>query len=118
MGQSKKPPLHPLIKQQALDKLLSTCPFCQRQQARFTTSVISANPAAELVHARCQACQAAMVAVLFTAGPMISSIGLLTDLTLEDVSRFQYDQPIVADDLIDVYQALQQTTIVGQLLNV
>lgn len=116
MKAQSKPQLNPLLKQQALDKLLSSCPFCQNQQARFTTSVISSNQAVELVHARCQSCQAAMVALLFSTGPMISSIGLLTDLTLEDVSRFQHDSALSEDDLITIHEGLQERSLIEKLL--
>lgn len=116
MKAHKRQQLNPLLKQQALEKLLAGCPFCQNQQAHFITSIISANQSAELVHARCQSCQAAMVALLFSTGPMISSIGLLTDLTLEDVSKFQHHESLSEDDLITLHEGLHVPSLIEQLL--
>lgn len=111
-----KAQLNPLLKQQALEKLLASCPFCESGNSRFTTGLISGSRDAELVHIRCQSCQAAMVALLFSTGPLISSIGLLTDLTLEDVSRFQRQTIVSEDDLLDWHELLQQSSGIEQLL--
>lgn len=108
--------LNPALKQEALEKLLASCPFCRSKQASFITSVINESRDAELVHARCSICQGALVALLFSTGPIISSIGLVTDLSLEDVSRFQASQAITEDDLLALHEWLHHSKNVDQLL--
>ena len=115
-SRSQAPKLNPALKQEALEKLLSSCPFCRSKQAGFVTSVISESRDAELVHARCSICQGALVALLFSTGPIISSIGLVTDLSLEDVSRFQASTAITEDDLLALHEWLHHGKSVDQLL--
>ncbi|EKD76156.1 MAG: hypothetical protein ACD_43C00211G0003 [uncultured bacterium] len=118
MSEGKQPDsiLSAALKQEALDKLLASCPLCQNRQGSFITSVISESRDAELVHARCSICQGALVALLFSTGPIISSIGLVTDLSLEDVSRFQHSQAITEDDLLTFHEWLHHGKSVNQLL--
>lgn len=108
--------LNPALKQEALEKLLAACPFCRSRQASFITGVISESRDAELVHARCSICQGALVALLFSTGPIISSIGLVTDLSLADVSRFQHSKTITEDDLLAIHEWLRHGASVDQLL--
>lgn len=108
--------LNSTLKQEALEKLLASCPFCHTQPAKFITSVINESHDAELVHARCSICQGALVALLFSTGPIISSIGLVTDLSLEDVSRFQAGRAITEDDLLAIHEWLHHSKSVDQLL--
>lgn len=116
MKGQRRPHINPLIVQQALQKLLAVCPFCQTTQGEFTTSVVDEANDAELIHVRCQSCKAAMVALLFTTGPMISSIGMLTDLTLEDVSHFQRQRILSEDDLLALHEFLSQPVVVDCFL--
>ncbi len=103
------------LKFQALQKMLAKCPFCKSDQGKYTTSSVGTNQSAELVFIRCQACQTAMVTLLVSAGSMVSSIGLLTDLTVEDMDRLSNNQTISADEVMDWHNQLKSTNIVSDL---
>lgn len=105
------------LKQDALDKLLSQCPRCKSDNSNLYTRMIKETAEAQLVHSKCGTCQGSLVAVVFTTGPMVSSVGLITDLSEDDVRRIQKQRPLNENDLIDIHEALQQDNICRQLLN-
>ncbi|MFA6296048.1 MAG: hypothetical protein WC663_01725 [Patescibacteria group bacterium] len=94
-----------------LDKVkwLSICPFCNTKFSIDQARIISEKKDSFLLHAYCQKCKCSVLASLI-ANPMgISSIGLVTDLTYEDVLRFKKASEINSDDIICAYQDLSKT---------
>ena len=110
-------PLSPSLKQEALQKLLSACPHCQAKFEQLDTAIITESKDAELVHVKCRSCQGSLVALLFSTGPLISSIGLVTDLSQEDVVRFQQANEVSEDDLLAYHEWLRQPRVVADLIN-
>lgn len=108
--------LNPSLKQEALGKLLSLCPHCRAQASQLDSVVINESNNAELVHVRCRTCQGSVVALLFSTGSLISSIGLITDLTQADAVKFQQAGELTEDDLFSLHAWLQQPSASGDLL--
>lgn len=104
------------LKQFALEKLLATCPHCAAEATQLESSVINQSEAAELVHVRCRSCQGSVVALLFSTGPIISSIGLITDLSREDAVRFQQADELSEDNLISLHEWLRQPTSTADMI--
>ncbi|MBI2415124.1 MAG: hypothetical protein HYV33_00485 [Candidatus Kerfeldbacteria bacterium] len=104
------------LQQQALDKLVATCPMCNAPRQLLTTSIVNQTQAADLLHIRCGSCQGSLVAVVYSTGPLISSIGLITDLSGDDVARLQRSAALTEDDVLTLHQHLQQVTFCKQLV--
>ena len=109
--------LTPSLKQEALAKLLSLCPHCRAKYERLDTVIITESKDAELVHVKCRSCQGSIVALLFSTGPLISSIGLVTDLSQEDVVRFQKASELSEDDLLAYHEWLRKPSVVSNIIN-
>lgn len=109
--------LTPSLKQEALQKLLSVCPHCRAKYEQLDTAIITESKDAELVHVKCRSCQGSLVALLFSTGPLISSIGLVTDLSQEDVVRFQQAKEVSEDDLLACHEWLRQPRVVADMIN-
>lgn len=116
MKSIKKTGFNPSLKQQALEKLVALCPICQAQPQQLRTSVLFESNQAEYVHINCGSCQGSVVALLFSTGPLISSIGLITDLSQQDAVKFQRSKAISEDDIIGLHELFQQTNVVTRLL--
>lgn len=112
----KKPSFNSALKQQALEKLVSVCPICQAAPHQLSTSVIFASNQAEYVHINCASCQGSIVALLFSTGPLISSIGLITDLTQKDAVKFKNSPVISEDDVIVLHELFDKSNAVSLLL--
>ena len=61
-----------------------------------------------LMHIRCKKCAHSILALVLVSGTGVSSMGLLTDLTFDDVLKFRDAQPITVDDVIAFHHALTQ----------
>ncbi len=87
-------------------RLISNCPLCQSIYQPASTRVLIAREDAHLVHIKCGQCDCAIVAVIVNNLMGISSIGLLTDLTPEDVLKFRSTDSVSADDVIELHRWL------------
>lgn len=87
-------------------RLISYCPLCESSYNPLRARVLEEKDDAHLLHIQCSSCGSSVVALLFTSGTGPTSIGLVTDLTSEDVLRFK-DQTIIAtDEVISLHQFL------------
>ncbi len=69
--------------------------------------MVEENDEAHLIHIECRNCGSSIVALVLTGTMGISSVGLVTDLTSEDVQRFKGGNEVTVDDVIDLHQILQ-----------
>jgi hypothetical protein len=61
-----------------------------------------------LMHIRCKKCAHSILALVLTSGMGVSSMGLLTDLTFDDVLRFRDASAIEVDDVIAFHDFLEK----------
>jgi len=61
-----------------------------------------------LMHIRCKKCAHAILALVLTSGMGVSSMGLLTDLTVDDVTKFRNAEAVTLDDVIAFHQLLEK----------
>lgn len=113
----RKSSLHPNIKEQALEKIIGQCPNCAATKQDLTLNTIQQRSNAELLYIQCQACQSSVVALVFSTGSVISSIGLLTDLTKIEVRAFQNKPALTEDNLIQLHHWLKDSPINEILIN-
>lgn len=100
-----------------LDRLITSCLLCGANRAPLKTTVIKSSNKAELVHIHCQSCKGALIAVVFTSGHEISSVGMLTDLTSSEVEQLEQRDHLTEDDLLAVHRLFNHTKLSEQLLN-
>lgn len=72
--------------------------------------VIEEHADRHLMHIRCKKCAHAIIALVLTNDMAVSSVGILTDLTYEDVLKFRKADPVVMDDVIALHQLLEKDT--------
>lgn len=61
-----------------------------------------------LMHIRCKKCAHSILALVLTTGMGVSSMGLLTDLTFDDVMKFRSADAVTLDDVIALHQLLER----------
>ncbi len=93
-------------------KLISSCPACGNRYSQNQAKVIEEKGDAHLVHIKCQKCQGGVVALIVHGGIGISSVGLMTDLTAEDVFKFKDARPLAEDDCIAIHETLEKNSII------
>ncbi len=87
-------------------RLISYCPLCESSYNPLRAKVLEEKDDAHLLHIQCSSCGSSVVALLFTSGTGPTSIGLVTDLTSEDVLRFKDESIVSTDEVISVHQFL------------
>jgi len=85
-------------------KLISFCPLCQAKQEKMAVNILDKNETARLVHLECQSCNTAILALIMVSAAGLNSLGMITDLSADEVLKFKETDALEADDLLDFYQ--------------
>jgi hypothetical protein len=89
------------------------CPICGFKYNLDNTQVLEskqedADGAARiLIHSDCQKCKSSVMFNIDIDGPEIFSVGMVTDLTRRDSTKFSKLSAINTDDCIKIHQGLQ-----------
>lgn len=97
----------PPFSQESL-RLISYCPVCDTSYNPMEARVIDERDGRHLMHIRCKKCAHSILALVLTSGMGVSSMGLLTDLTFDDVVQFREAKAITVDDVITLHHLLEQ----------
>lgn len=98
-------------------KLISYCPLCNMQYNPLSAKILDERDDAHLVHVECRRCGSLIVALVLTGGIGISSVGLVTDLTSEDVLKFKEVGSMQMDDVIELHLALEEDELLPNLIS-
>ena len=89
------------------------CPVCGHRYNPDQTKIIDSgegnplNGKSLLVHTDCDRCKSSVVFSIAIDGPEIFSIGMVTDLTSQDTTKFKNADPITSDEVLATHQFLQ-----------
>ena len=89
-------------------KLITHCPVCKVRYSSVDAKVVEERTDYNLVHVTCQNCHKAILAIVIAGNYGMNSVGVVTDLTSQDVLRFRDTQPIGGDDVLDMHTLLNQ----------
>lgn len=90
------------------------CPICGNKYKISQTRVVNSEQdehfgeAKILIHSDCAKCKSSVMFNIEIRGPEIFSVGMVTDLTRQDSSKFQNRKPITADEIISLHQGLEK----------
>lgn len=96
-------------------KVVSRCPLCDSPFDNLDTKILGEDGETRLLHIRCQKCSNALLALILVSQGGISSVGLITDLSYEDVLRFRKGKTISTNDVIEIHQAVQEADFISKL---
>lgn len=87
--------------------MLTHCPICRGSYQQQRVEVITEKNRARLVHITCANCHNGLLAIIASGAMGMSTVGMLTDLTANDVRRLQSWQTISEDELLFFYKLLE-----------
>lgn len=70
--------------------------------------ILGDNGESRLLHLRCQKCSSSILALVLLSPAGVNSIGLLTDLSFEDVRRFKSGNSVNTDDVLKVHEMMEK----------
>lgn len=88
--------------------LLAHCPLCQVAYEKQGVRLLGERGATRLFHCTCNACGHSILAVILEAQGSVSSVGMVTDLEVQDVLRFRELEPLTDDDCIATHRVLSR----------
>lgn len=90
------------------------CPVCGVKYNLNQTKVIETEQnealgeAHVLIHSDCTKCKSSVMFNIEINGPEVFSVGMVTDLTSSDSSRFKRKTPISVNEVIGIHQELKK----------
>lgn len=84
------------------------CPLCGARYTSYDAKIVSEKEGAYLLHTNCSQCGSSVVVTLVANQLGISSVGLVTDLTFEDVVKFKDEERIEDNELLEAYNFLEE----------
>ena len=88
-------------------RVVSNCPICGSRYKSEQTKVLEERGDAHLIHVQCQRCRGSVVAVIVRSPIGLNSVGLVTDLTADDVLKFKDNAAITENDCLQIHQILE-----------
>jgi formate dehydrogenase maturation protein FdhE len=89
-------------------QLVSYCPLCRVSFTPKEFVVIGESGQTHLLYVRCSHCTSSLVVLLLVHELCISSVGVVTDLTEDDVACFQNTDPLTADDCLGIHTEVRR----------
>lgn len=75
--------------------------------------VLDENGETHLLHVKCKSCRNAILALVLVTKAGVSSVGLVTDLSFDDVVKFRAQNKVSVDDVLAVHQGLADGSILA-----
>lgn len=88
-------------------KLVSFCPVCETRYNPMEARLLGEQGETHLLHVQCRKCQHSILAIVLVNHIGASSVGLLTDLSYDDVVRVKAQPQVSVDDVIEVHRLFQ-----------
>lgn len=102
--------------QQAL-KFINKCPLCGKVYNPEHAHLFAEENTAHFIHITCNHCQSYFVAMILMLGQGLSSVGMVTDLSLDDVKRLYKSSEITLDEALSGYKLMKTTHFNSLILN-
>ena len=97
-------------------KLIQACPLCDTSYNPMEARVVGEKNDSHLVHIQCRKCANAILALVLVSPVGVSSVGVITDLSVEDVIRFRESDEVGLDDAIATHTLLHHDTLFMQAM--
>ena len=90
-------------------KYIGNCSVCGMPFQARNAHILTRKPELSHVYTQCSECKSsAIVFVLKSATGFVTTVGMLTDMSKEDIDKFKKMKPITADDVLELHKALEE----------
>ncbi len=87
--------------------MISVCPLCNVKYNPLQLRILDEKIDAHLVYITCRNCCAGVVALIMNRGMGVTSVGLITDLSADDVIKFKESKDLRSEDVLELHQLLE-----------
>lgn len=93
-------------------KIVSRCPICQTDHNPLETALLDEANGSHLIYIKCRKCGSGVVATLTPTAMGISTVGLVTDLTSNEILQFRDSGRVSVDDVLTVVEHFKFQSII------
>ncbi len=94
--------------EEASNQFVSRCPLCNAGYRMEDAYQLESTDDASMIYIECSRCKSSIVAVVAMSGVGVVSLGMVTDMTREDVERFRASPSMNSNELLEMIQLLQR----------
>jgi len=87
-------------------KIASVCPVCSNRYNPVEIKVLAEKNNSHLIYIKCRKCQASVLAVMMFGNLGVTSVGMITDLSSDDILRLASTKAVDTDDVLEMHQFL------------
>lgn len=87
-------------------KNLTKCPLCKAKYSNSQAFILNEASNMTIFHLTCSKCQSAMVAFITEGKQGIVSLGMATDLTLQEARDVFKKDPVEKEEVLKIYKYL------------
>lgn len=97
-------------------QFINRCPLCGGNYEADKAQLFAKNESASMIHLSCSSCSGYFIAMVLVAGHGLSSVGMVTDLSFDDVTRLHKVAPLTTDEMIAGYESLTHQYFLHSLI--
>ncbi len=92
-------------------RIISYCPLCNAHFSPFDANVVEEEGDSHLIHIICRRCSSSILMLVLTGELGVSTVGLVTDLSADEIFRLKDDESVRVDDVLAVHEYLRQPVL-------
>ena len=70
-----------------------------------------------MFYIKCHKCSGSIILLILSSGPLISSVGIITDLNEVEIMKFQKSKKIQEEDILNLHQLIKAKNFCIKLKN-
>ncbi|OGH92306.1 MAG: hypothetical protein A2534_03430 [Candidatus Magasanikbacteria bacterium RIFOXYD2_FULL_39_9] len=90
-------------------KLISRCPVCNHDYQSEAAKLFASGGEAKFVHFTCGNCSSHFMAMVMTVAKGVSTVGMITDLSFDDLQKLHKISPLSIDEAIEGHQFINSS---------
>jgi len=91
-------------------KIVSYCPLCETHYNPMEAKILETRDDAHLIHVQCRRCFSSIIVLVSANHSGMMSVGMVTDLSAEDVLRFRGSERVTCDDVLNFHELIHSNS--------
>lgn len=88
-------------------RIVSRCPLCDSRSNAMEARLLGENGDTHLLHIRCRKCANSILALVLISTSGASTVGMVTDLSFDDVMRLRRGRRLTIDDVLAAHVSMR-----------
>jgi len=101
-----------MAKKDTNDSFLGVCPICRKKLKISNSNIVDRDNNANLYYVECKNCDSSvMLAVFPMKDGIVTTMGILTDISHEDLNLIKNSEPVTTDNVLALYDYIKSNKV-------